>query len=415
MLTAHLTEKLKTVLPKDAKFAIAFSGGGDSTALVHALKDHPQRGPVYSVDHALRRGSDKEAQAAKRFATTCGYNAKILKWQHNSPRTAIQEKARKARYGLMGEACRQDGIKYLLTAHSRDDQAETLLMRYDRQTDWRGAAGMAEVTYAPLWPELAMVNIVRPLLDVSRAELRDYNRANGLEWSEDPSNANRDYARIRARDYLREHSWTAQHLLKTAKDLRLGRDEENRVLRQHLSEAEFGAAGELIFPHIPSTELMRLAMQCVGGGSGMVDRHRLKALRLKLRSREIESFTYSGAQAVMTASGLVISRDPVAVTGRKDGGLKPQATRMKIKSTPQIWDGRFSVLSETDGCDIYPRYQLALPRTEVLDKYIQSLPRSVRQTAPVIVRESRAYAPSEIPDVTLISLIRPRLEAMLAA
>jgi len=65
MLAEHVTAKLSDLIPNPTdKFAIAFSGGGDSTALVHALKDHPQRGPVYSVDHALRAGSDEEANAS---------------------------------------------------------------------------------------------------------------------------------------------------------------------------------------------------------------------------------------------------------------------------------------------------------------------------------------------------------------
>jgi len=103
----------------------------------------------------------------------------------------------------MGEHCRRDGIAYLLTAHSEDDQAETLLMRYERKTDWRGAAGMAELSYGAVWPELASVNVARPLLGVTRQSLRDYNLTHKLRWAEDPSNENRDYARIRARDYLK--------------------------------------------------------------------------------------------------------------------------------------------------------------------------------------------------------------------
>lgn len=101
MLTAHLNQKLSELIPKGEPFAIAFSGGGDSTALVHALKDHPQAKHVYIVDHDLRAGSGAEAQAAKDFALACEYNSKMLKWKHNSPSSALQEKARKARYGLM--------------------------------------------------------------------------------------------------------------------------------------------------------------------------------------------------------------------------------------------------------------------------------------------------------------------------
>ena len=126
MLAEHLIPKLAGLIPnpKD-KFAIAFSGGGDSTALVHALKGHPQHGPVFIVDHALRAGSNDEAKNAKTFAQKCGCKVQIFTWQNNLPKTGLQEKARRARYSLMGQACREQSIKYLQTDHNLDDQAET--------------------------------------------------------------------------------------------------------------------------------------------------------------------------------------------------------------------------------------------------------------------------------------------------
>ena len=68
------------------------------------------------------------------------------------------------------------------------------MMRYDRKTDWRGAAGMSSITYAPVWPELSLVNIVRPLLGVSRqvSEGLQYQVIK-LKWSEDPSNKDTKY------------------------------------------------------------------------------------------------------------------------------------------------------------------------------------------------------------------------------
>jgi len=111
----------------------------------------------------------------------------------------------------MGNKCREEGIKYLLTAHNFEDNVETLLMRYDRKTDWRGAAGMSSITYAPVWPELSLVSIVRPLLSVSRKLLRDYNISNNIIWSEDPSNKDIRYGRIKARNYLREQRYEGVH------------------------------------------------------------------------------------------------------------------------------------------------------------------------------------------------------------
>jgi len=362
----------------------------------------------------LREGSDAEAETARRFASRCGYESKVLKWLHSSPTTAIQEKAREARYGLMGNQCRKDKIKYLLTAHSEDDQAETLLMRYERRTDWRGAAGMAEVIYGPVWPELAMVSIARPLLDISRKELRDYNRQHKLKWVEDPSNENRNYARIRARDYLGNQSSLRNCLLQTAKDIQDGLNQEKLLMQKEFADSRFGQAGEIYFQTPPSVELLGQAMRCVGGGSKPIDRKRLRILRTKLLRENHTAFTMLGAQTVRYGNNQwVISRDPVAVMGRKDGNMARAALPLQLSSEPKIWDGRFLISSDIEKYEIRGRYGLDLPRTRELDDYIRSFPKSVRHTAPIIVRYIQAYAPSEISGIQLISLVRKRLEAAL--
>jgi len=342
MLTAHLNQKIADLIPKGESFAIAFSGGGDSTALVHALKDHPQARTVYIVDHDLRKGSNEEAVAAKDFAVACGYDSKLLKWEHNSPSSALQEKARKARYSLMGDQCRKDGLKYLLTAHSEDDQAETLLMRYDRQTDWRGAAGMAEVTYGPVWPELAMVNVVRPLLDKSRQALRNYNREHNLSWAEDPSNQNRNYARIRARDYLAEHPDTRALLLDTASELRQGLSQERDVLRDEFkSFVRVDDYGIIYLSAIPSTELLLHLLRAAGGQGTAIDRSRVKQIREDMHQPDFKAATLGGALLKPHENEFSICRDLVAVKGRhENSSIIPTGERV-IEAYPQIWDGRY--------------------------------------------------------------------------
>lgn len=425
MFKRHLTSQLAQLLPdKNGRFAIAFSGGGDSTALVHALKDHPQRGPVFIVDHALRLGSKAEAQAAKSFAQSCGYETNVLTWDHNAPQTGLQEKARRARYGLMGDACRNLGIEYLLTAHNQDDQAETLLMRYDKQTDWRGAAGIAVVSHAPVWPELAMVNICRPVLDVSRQELRDYNLSHNLAWAEDPSNENRDYSRIRARDYLKNHAALKSDLLETARELARGVSWEHENLRTELDTAEFGPAGDITFHTLPSLELLGLALRCVGGGGMPIPRQRLAGLYHKLKTDEVKALTLRGAQAVKEGERLILSRDLVAVTGRRDIALKPRAMSMSFKSEPQIWDGRFfvssksmsssSVSSNVQNFKIRANYGVDLPRSKRLKDMLATLHKSVRQTCPVIIKDETAFAVDEIKAAKVISLVKPRLVAALS-
>lgn len=420
MLTAHLYQKLSELIPKDKPFAIAFSGGGDSTALVHALKDHPQAKHVYIVDHDLREGSGAEAEAAKQFATGCGYKTKVLKWNHNAPRTGLQEKARRARYGLMGDQCRSDGMEYLLTAHSEDDQAETLLMRYDRKTDWRGAAGMADMTYGPVWPELAIVNLVRPLLDVTRQGLRDYNRKYNLMWSEDPSNENRDYARIRARGYLKTRPKLRVNLLSTARDMRGCLDEEKRFLRSEFSRiGGIDPNGMFTLSETPVPELMFHILRCAGGQGGIIDRAKIRHLHTQIRAESFKSATLGGALIVKHKGNFVICRDPVSVKGRQDSHheRKNIKTRLgfRLSDKPQIWDGRFSVTGPKHRSYMGSVHQSSALLNEEQRKALKKIPIAARSTLPVSLQESliKSIGHQDLGTRTVISLVKARLEAAL--
>lgn len=412
MLAIHLTSQLLEIIPNpNDKFAIAFSGGGDSTALVHALKNHPQRGSVFIVDHALRAGSTQEALTAKSFALSCGYETQILTWKHNLPKTGLQEKARRGRYGLMGDACRAVGIRYLLTAHNRDDQAETLMMRYDNNTQWRGAAGMASMSYGAVWPELAQVSIFRPLLDISREELRDYNRLHNLKWIEDPSNDNRDFARIRARDYLATRNIQKSNFIATAKDMRQGLTSEQKRLSNQFKEVQLGHGGDITFSNLPSSELLALSLRSVGGGDQPVNRQRLALRYNKLKTGDIRAFTFMGAKATMDEGRLILSRDLVAVTGRRNQNIAPRAAELELTPEPQIWDGRFMVSSQGEGHKIRANYGLKLMRSNALKKQLAASHASVRPTLPVIAHKNTAYTLDEIGAVEAKCLVGPRLEA----
>ena len=420
MLTAHLNQKITELIPQGAPFAIAFSGGGDSTALVYALRNHPQAKHIYIVDHNLRAGSDVEAQAAKRFADACGYDSKILKWINDSPETAIQEKARRARYGHMGHECRKDGVEYLLTAHSEDDQAETLLMRYDRKTDWRGAAGMAEVTYAPIWPSLYHVSLVRPLLGISRQELRDYNRQHKLSWTEDPSNENRDYARIRARDYLKTRADVRADLLMTAQDMRECLVEEKRILREQCGHIlRINPNGFLTLRGIPMPELMLQSIRCVSGQNLPINRAKVRYLVFRMRDQSFRSSTLGGALIFRHNKGFIISRDPVSVKGRQDSHHERVDMRRNLKfrlsDVPRVWDGRFVVTGPRHRSymsSIFHDWELL---TDEQLKFLKTVPGPVRPTLPVSKHENNIRIIGHGGSLGRVTqcLVKTRLEAAL--
>ena len=137
----------------DRACALAVSGGSDSTALMVLFADWLRQAErdaglhtVLVVDHGLRPGSADEARAVADRAAALGFRHAVLAWQGPKPHTGIQAAARAARYRLMAEHMTAHDIGCLLTAHTRDDQAETLLMRLARGSGVDGLAAMAPWT-----------------------------------------------------------------------------------------------------------------------------------------------------------------------------------------------------------------------------------------------------------------------------
>jgi len=420
MLLESINDEINKLIPNKEKFAIAFSGGGDSTALVHALKNHPQSEVVYIVDHDLRNGSFNEARSAKHFAESCGYNVEVLKWSHSLLRTAVQEKARIARYGLIGDKCREKGIKYLLTAHNLEDQVETLMMRYDRKTDWRGAAGMSSITYAPVWPELSLINIVRPLLGVPRQLLRDYNINNKIKWSDDPSNKDMKYTRIKVRNYLQERPSLAELLLQTSKEMKEFVKEENQILLEQFRKiGKIDQFGNIYLNEIPYPELMFHCLRATSGQGCMIDRSKIKKLLKRMESTNFQASTLAGSMVSKIKQGYLIGRDPIVVKGREDSHhyRKNYSSKLEITSNgkPQLWDGRFVFGANGKKMKMAALYnnQNLLPREQF--KLLKNIPFKFRISLPVVIDNFNAKIISDgnnlIPNV--LSLVKIRLESSL--
>jgi len=114
------------------------------------------------------------------------------------PHSNLEAEARLARYDAIGRWLRENAIRTLFVAHTRDDQAETLLLRLARGSGVDGLSAMLPVASFPL-AEFRTINLVRPLLGFFRSELQEYLRALGQEWFEDPMNHDPRFGRIRIR------------------------------------------------------------------------------------------------------------------------------------------------------------------------------------------------------------------------
>ncbi|MFJ4251980.1 tRNA lysidine(34) synthetase TilS [Pseudomonas sp. NPDC089741] len=178
-----------------AHWRIAFSGGLDSTVLLHLLaslaksESLPPLSAVH-VHHGLQAVADAWPQHCQSVCAALGVPL-LIERVTVQPGASLERAARDARYAVFGSLTQTNDA--LLTGQHRDDQAETLLFRLLRGAGVRGLSGM------PQQRPVGQGALIRPLLDVSRAELEDYARVHQLTWIEDPSNQDRQFSR----NYLR--------------------------------------------------------------------------------------------------------------------------------------------------------------------------------------------------------------------
>ena len=180
--------------------AVAVSGGADSTALAILTRDwvRPRDGSVLAlvVDHGLRPASGTEAELTVDRLHRLDIPARLLTMSNLPRGTALAERARIARYQLLAAACARAGIVHLLLGHHLGDQAETLAMRVLRGSRTAGLAGMAALRETP------RLRLLRPLLGIDPADLRQLLTEQGIPWVEDPSNQNLQTMRARMRQGL---------------------------------------------------------------------------------------------------------------------------------------------------------------------------------------------------------------------
>lgn len=175
------------------KLAVAVSGGVDSVALLHWLVEIGADIVCLHVNHGLRAAADTESEYVKELCQKLKVPVQVFYWTDEKPTAGIEAAARAARYKMMTDFCADNGIEYLLTAHQADDQIETFLMNLGRGSGVFGLAAMQAVSMRD------GIKIVRPLLNVSREELREYCDSRGIKYFMDEMNDDARYTRVRIR------------------------------------------------------------------------------------------------------------------------------------------------------------------------------------------------------------------------
>jgi len=178
---------------------LAVSGGPDSVALMWLAarwRAARKRGPrliAVTIDHGLRPEAAREAREVKALARSLDLPHRTLRWTGSKPKTGLPAAAREARYGLLAQAARSYGATHILTAHTRDDQAETLLMRMARGSGLAGLVAMVRQS------EREGVVLARPFLQVSKSRLGATLTRAKLGFAIDPSNRDLSFTRPRFR------------------------------------------------------------------------------------------------------------------------------------------------------------------------------------------------------------------------
>lgn len=359
-----IAEKISPVSVAEAKsvfsdlvdlpaLVLAVSGGPDSVALMVLAarwRKSLKRGPTLSaitVDHGLRKESKAEAAAVAKLARKLGVAHRTMRWTGSKPKTGLPQAARQARYRLLTQAARKVGAAHILTAHTLDDQAETVLIRLLRGSGVTGLAGMARVTTVPENGE-GEIKLVRPLLDVPKLRLIATLKAEKIPFADDPTNRDPRFTRARLRSLmplLAQEGLDARRLALLA--LRLKRADTALAAAVDRAQTElaadlgrpgtFDAAGYFRLPAEIGLRLLGRTLAKLGD-EGPVELGKLEALKAALDTAQNAGdgrFRRSLAGAIVTlgANKIVVERAPprrtTTLTTRRRGRSKANANAAK--------------------------------------------------------------------------------------
>lgn len=384
-------------------FAAAVSGGPDSMALAFHLKrwaeDNSAEMMAFIVDHKLRPESSAEADLVKKRLLEHGIKTEIICWEHEKILSKIHVKAREARYRLLLQACKERGIENLFFAHHRDDQAETILMRFAKGSGIEGLAGMDRISFKD------GIRIMRPLLFVPKERLIATCEKFGIEYVTDPSNEKEMYARGRLRrvmPLLAQEGFDSERLIDLGERAREAKDAINHYARAFLrvaSRMDIAGSIHIDLEHLRSCpkavglKALSVCMQSLNKGDYYPERKAILPLYERLVSdNPMQAQTLHGCYVTKGSKNLIITREYASIVDVKH--VKPGET--------VVWDGRWQVkLSSSFGWESLCVRALGFAGREEIDRLYPDLRRKVqrgraRAALPAVWQDNRLIA---IPDL----------------
>jgi tRNA(Ile)-lysidine synthase len=348
----NLNTQINTVMANvpNRIVGVAVSGGGDSVALLRLLFDwgqeHGRKIFAATVNHNLRSAAQEEAKFVGNICSDLGISHRILSWDDWDGQGNLQNAARSARKSLLTDWARELSIETIALGHTRDDQAETFLMRLARGSGVDGLSGMKQISGEnPVW--------VRPLLGVTRGDLRDYLRTSGQSWVDDPSNDDDRFERIKMRKAMPELAKLGldlDRLAGTAESLQASRAAleqiTHRCIRKCCEPSQFGTVSIDLekLQSEPMDIQYRVLSYILGWVSGAYYRPRFSSLK------EVYGLLRQGKS--QTLAGCFIK----AITPKQIIVMREVAGMMSQNVLSGLFDGRWTVSFDEsiDGVEIRP-------------------------------------------------------------
>lgn len=363
----------------EGRFGFAVSGGSDSLAMAVLLSAAmpADRAMILTVDHGLRAGAALDAAFVEDFANRLGLPFAMRRLS-GTPQGSLQAWARTERYRALADMAAAHDLAAVAVAHTEDDLAETLLMRLRRASGLRGLAAMAPaIHHGPLL-------VLRPMLRCSRAALREELTARGMRWREDPSNADPQFERVRARtavQQLEEAGIDRSSLAASAVHLARANAFVEAALDAAWNQlAAIGPSGEVSLKRnglaaLPPEIRLRVlgrATRIAGGAENEPRFATLTALSAAVSAGETGHA--GGALAIHNRNRLLFVRE--------NRNINPLALRPHV---PAVFDRRFEVVSEKSGLTVNALgpWARAVPQTQH---------RRVIETAPAFFAGERPVA-----------------------
>lgn len=348
VVSAAEANSLFSGLEQSPGILLAVSGGPDSTALLWLAarwrKANKSKSKIFAatVDHGLRKEAHREAVTVGKLAKKLGVPHRILKWNGKKPATGLQQNARAARYRLLAGEAKRVGAAHVLTAHTLDDQAETVIMRMARGSGITGLAAMARRS------RFEGLSVMRPFLELPKARLVATLKVAKISFSQDPSNRDPKFTRVRLRELmpvLAREGLDARRLAILARRLR--RADTALEAQTDRAMAELATAHEASraivfegegFGRLPAEIALRLAARALNqlGTEGPVELGKLEAL-LAAAAPDIQfpgaaRFRRSLAGALFSVGGGKITVEAAPPRGKakanasSSGSAKPLTT-----------------------------------------------------------------------------------------